>query len=131
MAIPIVEKIGQASKAAWPLVSAAVNASIRSAYEIAQISAEVQPKIEEYVAKGGGAPIRRRKVCDETVWVLANLGWLRTGPERDVILAAKVYADVARDPDASDDEYEQAADELIAVINGLPDYLTQPTTQEA
>lgn len=125
MALPIVEKIGQASKDAWPQVTAALAANTRSMQELAGISEAVVPRVEEYVAKGKNGTTRRRKVCEETVWTLANLGWLRTGPERDLALAAKVYADVARDPNASDDEYEAAADELIAVVTGLPEYITQ------
>lgn len=125
MALPIVAKIDEASKDAWPKVSEALQITMRSAYEIAEISQAVVPKVEEYVARGKTGSIRRRKVCEETVWVLANLGWLRTGPERDVILAAKVYADVARDPNASDDEYEAAADELVAVITNLPENITE------
>lgn len=125
MALPIVEKIGQASRDIWPHVSAALAATMRSVHELAQISDDVAPQVEQYVARASGS-VRRRKICEEAVWSLARLGWLRTGLERDVILAAKVYADVANDPDASDDEYQAAADELLAVVGSLPDYLTQP-----
>lgn len=123
MASPAVQKINEAQKVVWPAVSAATEVTMRSMRELAQISDAVLPRVEEYFSRGNGGPIRRRKVCEETIWALAQLGWLRTGPERDVIQAAKVYADVARDPDASDDEYEQVADELVAVIHGMPDYL--------
>lgn len=134
MGLPIVNKISEASKDAWPEVSAAVEVSMRSAYEIAQISEDVVPRVEEYVAKGKSGTLRRRKVCEETVWVLSQLGWLRTGPERDVILAAKAFADVAGDADASDDEYDAACETVIEQIGLLPEYLTQsanPVAQEA
>lgn len=122
---PIVERIGKASKDTWPEVTAALAASTRSMAELAGIAETVIPQVEEYVARGNNGTLRRRKVCEETIWVLARLGWLRTGGERNVILAAKSYADTAKDPNASDDEYQQQADELIAVIDGLPDYLTE------
>lgn len=133
MALPIVAKINEASRDAWPRVSEALEVTMRSAYEIAEIAEEVIPKVEEYVAKGRSGTLRRRKVCEETVWVLSQLGWLRTGNERDVVLAAKVFADVAGDADASDDEYEAAADTLIEQVYLVPEYLTQPTSiaQEA
>lgn len=132
--LPIVAKIGEASKDAWPRVSEALDVTMRSAYEIAEISEAVVPRVEEYVAKGKTGSLRRRKVCEETVWVLSQLGWLRTGPERDVILAAKAFADVAADDDASDDEYDAACETLLEQIKLMPDYLTHPAnpvTQEA
>lgn len=134
MALPIVSKIGEASRDAWPRVSEALDITMRSAYEIAEISEAVIPKVEDYVAKGKNGTLRRRKVCEETVWVLSQLGWLRTGPERDVILAAKAFADVAGDADASDDEYDAACETVIEQIGLLPEYLTQsanPVAQEA
>lgn len=131
MALPLVAKIGQASKEAWPRVSEAMAVTMRSAHELAEISEAAIPKVEEYVARGEGAPIRRRKVCEETVWVLASLGWLRTGAERDVVLAAKAWFDATDDDDASDDEIALTEDQLAEAVRSLPDYMTNPTPKEA
>jgi hypothetical protein len=126
MANPLVAKIGQASKDAWPQVSAGVAQTMRSLNELAGISEDVVPKVEEYVARGNTASIRRRKVCEETIWVLASLGWLRTGGERDVVLAAKAWFDATEDPNASDDEIVVTEDQLADAIKSLPEYLTTP-----
>lgn len=131
MASPIVAKIGQASKEAWPRVSEAMAVTMRSTHELAEISEAVIPKVEEYVARGEGASIRRRKVCEETVWVLASLGWLRTGAERDVVLAAKAWFDAIDDDDASDDEIVITEDNLAYAVKALPDYVINPSPKEA
>ena len=128
MALPIVEKIGQASKAAWPEVSRAMAINVRTTNELAEISDEVVVKVEEYIARGDGAPVRRRKICEETVWVLASLGWLRTGPERDVVSAAKALVDGLEDHSASDDELAQLEDQLTDVVRSLPEFMT--TTED-
>lgn len=124
MAHPLVQKISQASKAAWPRVAAAMAETHRTMEELAGISGEVVPGVEEYVARGGGAPIRRRKICEETIWVLASLGWLRTSGEHDVILAAKALFDA--DPlIASEKELIQLEENLETALNTLPEYITQ------
>lgn len=126
MPLPIVARIAEASKAAWPEVAAAMDTNTRTLHELAGVSETVVPKVENYIAKGDGAARRRRKVCEETIWVLADLGWLRTGAEREAILAAKAFVDAINDEDAGDDELAQLEDELTTVINGLPEYLTRP-----
>lgn len=124
MAQPVVQKIGQASKAAWPKVSAAMAETHRTMEELAGIAGQVVPGVEEYVARGDGAPIRRRKICEETIWVLASLGWLRTGPEHDVILAAKALFDA--DPlTASEKELIRLEENLELALKSLPEYTTQ------
>lgn len=130
MALPVVEKIGEASRAAWPEVSLAMDTTIRTAYEIAEISDDVVPKVEEYASKGKNGSIRRRKVCEETIWVLARLGWLRTGPEREVILVAKALTDALEDHESADVELADLEDALIASVMALPEYLTTPATPE-
>lgn len=125
-ASPLVAKINQASKDVWPQVSAGVDQTMRSLYELAQISEAVVPRVEEYVARGKSGSLRRRKVCEETIWVLASLGWLRTGGERDVILAAKSVVDTFNDPNTSDDECAKVEDELVSVVDSLPEYMTTP-----
>jgi hypothetical protein len=131
MASPIVERIGKASKDAWPQVSAGIAQSMRSLQELAEISDEVVPKVEEYVARGANGSIRRRKVCEETIWVLANLGYLRTGPEREVLLAAKNWFDVVEDENVSEDEIVMAEDQLADTIKSLPEYMTAATPKES
>lgn len=129
MALPIVEKIAKASKDAWPEVAAAMAANNRSMIELAKISEGVVARVEDYVAKGDGK-IRRRKVCEETIWALANMGWLRTGPERDVIQTAKALVDSLNDDRAADSEIDMLEDELVNVVGNMPDYLTTPRTPE-
>lgn len=129
MPLPIVTKIGEASKAAWPPVQQAVEVTMRSLAELAEISEEAVPRVEAYVARGASGQVRRRKICEETIWALASIGWLRTGGERDVILAARAVA-IGRDDDTiPDDEFMAREDTLITVVNALPEYMTTP--QEA
>lgn len=129
MPLPIVARIGLASKAAWPSVQAAVATTMRSLQELAGIADEVVPKVEEYVARSENASIRRRKICEETIWTLANLGWLRTGGERAVVLAAKNWIDA--DPQAASPQELDAVDEKLAdAVLALPEYMTQPTPRE-
>lgn len=122
----LVSKINEASKEVWPLVSAGIARTMRSVHEVAGISEAVVPKVEEYIARGPTASIRRRAVCEETVWVLARLGWLRTGGERDVVLAAKAVVDTFNDPNTTDAECVQAEDHLVETVDSLPEYMTAP-----
>lgn len=123
MALPLVQKIAEASKAAWPVVSASINATMRSAQELAGIAEEVVPQVEEYVARSEGS-VRRRKICEETVWALANMGWLRTGAEREIIRAAKTWVDT--DPEkVSEKTLAVIDDELVAAVRNAPDFILE------
>lgn len=117
MATPFVANISTASRQAWPEVSAAVEQSFRSARELAGIAEEALPQVQQYVANGHG-PTKLRRVCEETVWVLARLGWLRTDADRRVIEAAVRWYEVG--PDAEQIDYDAADDELVNAVKSLP-----------
>lgn len=125
MRTPFVAKVDEASRAAWPPVQQAIGVTMRSLAELASIAEDVVPKVDDYVNRGAAGSVRRRKICEETVWALANLGWLRTGTERDVILAAKNWIDA--DPQtASHQELDEADEKLTEAVLALPEYMTVP-----
>jgi hypothetical protein len=127
MATPHVQRISEASKTAWPIVRPAYEATMRSMAELAGITAEIMPKVVEYVDRAEEtSSSRRRKICEETVWALANTGWLRTGGERDVILAAKKWADADSDATVPEEDWEKAIDGLTKAVGALPEYMTRP-----
>lgn len=129
---PKVIKIAEAHKEAWPEVSAAITRTHHTMLELAGIAEQAIPAVEDYVAKGPTGTLRRRKVCEETVWVLASLGWLRTGGERDVVLAAKDVVDSFNDASKTNDECIAAEDRLVDAVDSLPEYMIDtPTPQEA
>jgi len=119
---PLVRNIQDAHRKVWPDVSAAYSKTHQSMLELAGVAEEVTPRVEEYVTKGPSATLRRRKVCEETIWVLAQMGLLRSGGERDVIQAAKAWADVTDNDASDDDQIIEAEDRLIQALGTLPEY---------
>lgn len=118
-ATALVQQISRAQKDAWPEVLRALDQTTRSTAELAGISEDAIHEIETYAATHD-APRKRRRICEETVWALARLGWLRTGGERDLALAAIAWEAVP--PNADDEQLAQVEDDLIKAIEALPDY---------
>jgi hypothetical protein len=120
MSSPFVRKIDAATRESWPEVKEALEVVDRSLREISGISEQAWPKVESSIANSGLAFRRRRKVCEQTVWTLARLGWLRTGGERDLAVAAINFVLIG--DDALDETYTEAEMELVRAVQALPDY---------
>ena len=120
VATPFVQKVDAAGKEVWPEVKLAMEIVDRSLLEASGIAEDVWPRVEHYIANGDGAARKRRKVCEETVWALARLGWLRTGGERAVICRAIDF--VRLDDEVSDETFAAIETELVKAVQSLPDY---------
>lgn len=123
MPTQLVLKIDAAGKDAWPAVKLAMEVVDRSLQEVSGIAEDAWPRVEHYINNGNEAARKRRKVCEETVWALARLGWLRTGGEREVIEAAMAF--VLVDEDASETEFVTTEQDLVRVVQALPDFPPQ------
>lgn len=125
MATPLVQKIDAAGHQVWPEVKYAMEVVDRSLLEASGIAEETWPRVEQYIANGDGAARKRRKVCEETVWALARLGWLRTGGERAVITAAIAFSEL--DEDSDENTFVALETELVKAVQALPDYPQEGT----
>lgn len=112
--------ISEAQHEVWPLVKEAIARSQRSGAELMTISDDVFAQMEAKIDAGQRPPDKRRRVVEQTVWLLAQLGWLRLGAERELILAAKAWADMPQGPEEVLDRLE---DGLLRAVSAMPDYL--------
>lgn len=121
MAAPlIVQKISAATRDAWPEVQHAMDQTTRTMIELAELSEDVHHEVETWAARGGNTVRKRRKICEETIWVLARLGWLRTGGERQVVQLAQRLAEL--DYDEQEQAFLAVEDELLAAAQAIPTY---------
>jgi hypothetical protein len=116
----ITEGVAAAQRQVWPLVKEAIDRTNRFIMEVADISEAAFIDMERRISEGTRAPDKRRRMVEQTVWTLAQIGWLRLGGEREVIHAAREWSRL--DQRAPDSVWEAAEDRLIKAVSALPDY---------
>lgn len=103
-----------------------ISASMREAWdamsepETAEVIDKVMADLEGFEPKNARNSMKRRTICQQTVWALARLGLLRTDDDAAVIQAAKKWV-LVYDSD-SDADLEELDNELTEVVQKLPDY---------
>lgn len=120
MATQLVQRIDAAQRQSWPEVKHAMDQLDHSIAQLSGVAEEAWPQVQDYINRNSGTANKRRRVCEETVWVLARLGWLRTSGEREVVAAARAW--VAVDPDEASNEILAAIDnDLFTAVKALPE----------
>lgn len=121
MASTMTTRIAEVTKEVWPTVQAAMDQVTVRVREIAQVAEESEKILEEYLASHQNAHHKRRAICNETVWAVARLGFLRSAADAKVIAAAKQVVDF-EEADCAEQLLDSAYAELADAVHGLPSF---------
>jgi len=122
MASTMTLRIRDVTKEVWPSVQAALDQVTIRVREVAEVAEAAQSQLEEYLASNENAHRKRRAICNETVWAVARLGFLRSAVDAKVIAAARSLVDLEESDDATDLQIDNAHDALANAVKLLPSF---------
>ena len=120
MASTMTTRIAEVTKEVWPTVQAAMDQVTVRVCEIAQVAEESEKILEEYLASHQNAHRKRRAICNETVWAVARLGFLRSAADAKVIAAARELIEL--DHHGTDEQIDARYDALEEAVLELPSF---------
>jgi hypothetical protein len=118
MASSMVRQIKDTSDRVWPEVSRALKQTTLSIVEVAGLAESAVAQVESYTANHERGHWKRRQICNETVWAMAQIGRLRSGEEAAVIQAATELVAILKEVKL--DELEPEEKQLIKAVQSLP-----------